>query len=142
MLKDSTRQRSRDAASLLATVVIVTTGFGFTMGVVAIFSKNSEILIPLLAGSYVLLILSLIGMRHAPESHMSDLELIERVHKKKVIKTEHHYRFGKIVTKEQQENTPLPPTAEKIREIKESANTWTIKKSRDSRDDDSPSKLI
>jgi uncharacterized membrane protein len=131
----------RDAAGLFATTIVMCVGFTFCMGLAIFVSPAPEFFVPLVIGVFLVIALLIMSLRNTREASVSELELIQRVYGKKVVHKEHTYRFGKIVHKDQQQ-PPAPPSAEKIRDMKEANAGWGLRKSTPNKSDDAQSELI
>ncbi len=107
-----------DVAASFATMMVLTMGFVFSLALIFAFSKQAEFSAAWLTFFYVALTCWLFIPRERSAAAGDDLKLISSANKT-VITKKHHYKLKKIRSRNGRMGQNQPPTAEKIREIKQ-----------------------
>lgn len=114
------RQSGFNAATSFATIIVLTLGYVFSLAVTFAFSQRPEWNAFIVSTAFVMLALWLLVPKRGDDGGLDDLGVSAAANRKVVTKT-HHYKLKKIRKRSGRMGSNRPPSAEEIREIKESS---------------------
>lgn len=114
------RQSGFNAATSFATMVVLVLGVVFTLGIVFAFSEKPEWPAFGICCFFAVMTYWLFSPRGSGNAGMDEMSAISAANRKVITRT-HHYKLKKVRKREDKAGSQQPPTAESIREMKESS---------------------
>ncbi len=109
-----------NAATSFATVIVLTLGYVFSLGVIFAFADKAEWNAFIVSSIYAMLAYWLLVPSRRTVAGSDEMSAISSAHRKIVTK-KHHYKLKRIRKSSGRLGSNKPPTAEEIRELKESS---------------------